>query len=76
MPELSEPQKRARDQKYAGAFYPQLTMMAHHFARQNPESSHAIMGACLRFAATLAKQIGMRENDWRGLAMAIFEDLP
>ena len=76
MPELSEPQKRARDQAYAGRFYPQLTMMAHHFGAQNPESSHAIMGACLRFAAVLAKQIGMRPKDFRGLAFQVFGDLP
>ena len=51
-------------------------MMAHHFARQNAESSHAIMGACLRFAAVLAKQIGMRTKDFRGLAAEVFGDLP
>lgn len=73
--ELSEPQKRARDQAYAGKFYPQITLLANHFAHQNPESSHAIMGACLRFSAVLAKSIGMRTKDFVGLARAVFGDL-
>lgn len=71
----TEAAKRQRDQAYAGKFYPQLVLMANHFANQNPESSHAIMGACLRFAAVCAKQIGMRAKDFRGLAAQVFGDL-
>ena len=75
MTELTEPQKRARDQAYAGKFYPHLTMLANHFAQQNPDSSHAIMAACVRFGAVLAKQIGMRPKDFVGFARDVMGDL-
>jgi hypothetical protein len=73
--DISEARKRAMDQVYAAAFYPLLQLLAQQYIRDNPPASHAVMGATLRYAAFLAKQIGMRPNDFRGLAMQIFGDL-
>jgi hypothetical protein len=73
--DVSEARKRAMDQVYAAAFYPLIQLLCQQYIRDNPPSSHAVMGATLRYAAFLAKQIGMRANDFRGLAMQIFGDL-
>jgi hypothetical protein len=73
--DVSDARKRAMDQVYAATFYPLIQLLAQQYIRDNPPASHAVMAAMLRYAAFLAKQIGMRPNDFRGLAVQVFADL-
>jgi hypothetical protein len=73
--DMSEARKRAMDQTYARTFYPLVQLLGGQFIRDNPQASHAVMGACLRYSAWLAKSIGMRPIDFRGLAVQVFGDL-
>lgn len=74
--ELSTAEKMKMDQIYAKSFFDLLAVVGHDFVRKYPMASHAVMGACLKYSATLARQIGMRANDFRGLATAVFNDPP
>jgi hypothetical protein len=74
--ELSDARKRELDQVYAGLFYKLLTILGHKFISENPLASHAVMGACLKYSAVLARAIGMRQSDFRGLAVQVFADPP
>jgi hypothetical protein len=73
---ISDARKREMDQMYAGHFYKLLTILSHKFISENPLASHAVMGACLKYAAVLARSIGMRAIDFRGLAISVFNDPP
>lgn len=67
---------RERDMTYATEWYDLIRQIARNWSQTREAAAHGMMVGCLHMAAQLGKGIGMRVDDFRGLAELTFRNLP
>ncbi len=66
---------RERDEKYCQEWYALVLQIARNWETSHPFAANAMVAGTLRFAAIIARGIGMQRRDWTRFAESIFADL-